>query len=173
MKCDMGGYIVELEKYKNKQVNKQMKYNTIAKFLRDYAQKLIEKAEELENKTGFNKYLQSFKDRNFISMGYIDPDIKKEADDLLKDKATNRLNARRKAEKRLQIRAYKKEVGCCACGYKENPDILHFHHKDPTTKINNISRMLGKNHSMEKIKEEIDKCDLLCITCHHKEHKIK
>ena len=106
-------------------------------------------------------------------MGYIDPDIKKEADDLLKDKATNRLNARRKAEKRLQIRAYKKEVGCSACGYKDNPDILHFHHKDPTTKINNISRMLGKNHSMEKIKEEIDKCDLLCITCHHKEHKIK
>ncbi len=23
------------------------------------------------------------------------------------------------------------------------------------------------------IKQEIDKCDLLCITCHHKEHKIK
>jgi len=173
MKCDMGGYIAELEKYNHKQVNKQMKYNTIAKFLRDYAQKLIEKAEELENKTGFNKYLQSFKDRNYISMGFIDPDIKKEADDLLKNKATNRLNARRKAEKRLQIRAYKKEVGCSSCGYKDNPDILHFHHKDPTTKINNISRMLGKNHSMEKIKQEIDKCDLLCITCHHKEHKIK
>ena len=169
----MGGYIAELEKYSHKQVNKQMKYNTIAKFLRDYAQKLIEKAEELENKTGFNKYLQSFKDRNYISMGFIDPDIKKEADDLLKNKATNRLNARRKAEKRLQIRAYKKEVGCSSCGYKDNPDILHFHHKDPTTKINNISRMLGKNHSMEKIKQEIDKCDLLCITCHHKEHKIK
>ena len=172
-KCDMGGYIVELEKYKNKQVNKQMKYNTIAKFLRDYAQKLIEKAEELENKTGFNKYLQSFKDKNFISMGYIDPEIKKEADDLLKNKATNRLNARRKAEKRLQVRAYKKEVGCASCGYKDNPDILHFHHRDPNTKVNNVSRMLGKNHSMEKIKTEIEKCDLLCITCHHKEHKIK
>ena len=173
MKCDMGGYIIELEKYKHKQVNKQMKYNTIAKFLRDYAQKLTEKAEELEKKTGFNEYLQSFKDKNFISMGFIDPEIKKEADNLVKDKATNKLNARRKAEKRLQIRAYKKEVGCSACGYKDNPDILHFHHKDPTTKLNNISRMLGKNHSMEKIKQEIDKCDLLCITCHHKEHKIK
>ena len=173
MKCDMGGYIIELEKYKHNQVNKQMKYNTIAKFLRDYAQKLTEKAEELEKKTGFNEYLQSFKDKNFISMGFIDPEIKKEADNLVKDKATNKLSARRKAEKRLQIRAYKKEVGCSSCGYKDNPDILHFHHKDPTTKLNNISRMLGKNHSMEKIKQEIDKCDLLCITCHHKEHKIK
>jgi len=173
VKCDMGGYIAELEKYNHKQVDKQIKYNTIAKFLRDYAQKLIEKAEELEKKTGFNQYLQSFKDRNFIEMGMIDDDIRKEADDIFKNKANNRLNARRKAEKRLQVRAYKKEVGCASCGYKDNPDILHFHHKDPSTKINNISRMLGKNHSMEKIKEEIAKCDLLCISCHHKEHGIK
>ena len=173
VKCDMGGYIAELEKYNHKQVDKQIKYNTIAKFLRDYAQKLIEKAEELEKKTGFNQYLQSFKDRNFIEMGMIDNDIRKEADDIFKNKANNRLNARRKAEKRLQVRAYKKEVGCASCGYKDNPDILHFHHKDPSTKINNISRMLGKNHSMEKIKEEIAKCDLLCISCHHKEHGIK
>jgi len=173
VKCDMGGYIAELEKYNHKQVDKQIKYNTIAKFLRDYAQKLIEKAEELEKKTGFNQYLKSFKDRNFIEMGMIDDDIRKEADDIFKNKANNRLNARRKAEKRLQVRAYKKEVGCASCGYKDNPDILHFHHKDPSTKINNISRMLGKNHSMEKIKEEIAKCDLLCISCHHKEHGIK
>ena len=173
MKCDNGGYIIEPEKYNNKQIDKQIRYNALAKGLRDFAKKLIQKAELLEKETGFNEYLQSFRDRNFISMGFIDPEIKKEADDLLKDKATNRLNARRKAEKRLQIRAYKKEVGCSSCGYKDNPDILHFHHKDPTTKINNISRMLGKNHSMEKIKQEIDKCDLLCITCHHKEHKIK
>ena len=32
MKCDMGGYIIELDET-SKQVNKQMKYNTIAKFL--------------------------------------------------------------------------------------------------------------------------------------------
>ena len=58
-------------------------------------------------------------------------------------------------------------MGCSKCGYKENPDILHFHHIDPTTKIANISRMVGKNHSMERIKNEIAKCKLLCITCHH------
>ena len=26
---------------------------------------------------------------------------------------------------------------------------------------------------MEKIKAEIAKCDLLCISCHHKEHGLK
>ena len=173
IKCDMGGYIIEPEKYNRNQIDKQIKYNTIAKFLRDYAKKLIEKAEEFEKKTGWNEYLQSFKDRNCIEMEMIDDDIRKEADNLLKDKATNRLNARRKAEKRLQIRAYKKEVGCSSCGYKDNPDILHFHHRDPSTKVNNVSRMLGKNHSMEKIKAEIEKCDLLCISCHHKHHGIE
>ena len=111
MKCDNGGYIKEPEKYNNKQIDKQIRYNTIAKGLRDFAKKLIQKAELLEKETGFNEYLQSFRDKNFISMGFIDPEIKKEADNLLKDKATNRLNARRKAEKRMQIRAYKREVG--------------------------------------------------------------
>ena len=60
MKCDNGGYIIESEKYNHNQVGKQARYKTIAKGLRDFAQKLIEKAEELENKTGFNNYLQSF-----------------------------------------------------------------------------------------------------------------
>ena len=110
MKCDNGGYIIESEKYNHNQVGKQARYNTIAKGLRDFAQKLIEKAEELENKTGFNNYLQSFKDRNFISMGFIDPDIKKEADNLVKDKATNKLNARRKQRKGFKFVHTKKRL---------------------------------------------------------------
>ena len=51
IKCDMGGYIIEPEKYNRNQIDKQIKYNTIARFLRDYAQKLIVKAEEFEKKT--------------------------------------------------------------------------------------------------------------------------
>ena len=90
-----------------------------------------------------------------------------------KIKPHNILNARRKSEKRLQVSEYKKQLGCEKCGYKDNPDILHFHHIDPVYKIGNISRMVQKNHSMEKIYREIQKCRLLCITCHHKEHGIK
>ena len=90
-----------------------------------------------------------------------------------KRKEHNILNARRKAEKRLQVSQYKKKIGCSKCGYNDNPDILHFHHLDPRYKVGNISRMVQKNHSMEKIFREIQKCRLLCITCHHKEHGIK
>ena len=173
MKCDNGGYMIQPEKHYHKKMEKQLKYNQAAKVLRVYAEKLIEKADELEKKTGWNEYLKSFKDKSCISMNMIDDDHRQEAEKLLRNKVSNKLNARRKAEKRLQVRAYKKEVGCASCGYKDNPDILHFHHRDPNTKVNNVSRMLGKNHSMEKIKAEIEKCDLLCISCHHKHHGIE
>ena len=87
--------------------------------------------------------------------------------------AAGMMIAKAKKKKKEQINQYKMTVGCAHCGYKDNPDILHFHHIDPSTKIANVSRMVGKNHSMEKIKQEIDKCILLCITCHHKVHDIK
>ena len=83
------------------------------------------------------------------------------------------LNAKCKADKRKQISLLKKSKGCAKCGYKENPDILHYHHINPDTKIANVSRMVGKNHSMQRIMAEIEKCELLCITCHHKEHGLK
>ena len=91
----------------------------------------------------------------------------------VKRKAKNILTAKAKKKKKEQINQYKMTIGCAHCGYKDNPDILHFHHLDPSTKIANVSRMVGKNHSMEKIKQEMDKCILLCITCHHKVHDIK
>tara|TARA_R100000654_G_C2641241_1_gene121720 strand:+ start:259 stop:666 length:408 start_codon:yes stop_codon:yes gene_type:complete len=89
--------------------------------------------------------------------------------------AKKKLNpdAKTKAKKRLQVQEYKKIMGCSKCGYNKNPDILHFHHINPKTKLANISRMVGKNHSMKRINDEIKKCKLLCITCHHKEHGIK
>ena len=90
-----------------------------------------------------------------------------------KRKTHNILNAKTKSKKRQQIKEYKRQIGCERCGYKDNPDVLHFHHVDPTSKIANVSRLVGKNHSMEKIQNEIQKCRLLCITCHHKEHGIK
>tara|TARA_B100001287_G_scaffold14699_1_gene11046 strand:- start:756 stop:1283 length:528 start_codon:yes stop_codon:yes gene_type:complete len=82
-------------------------------------------------------------------------------------------NNKTKLAKRKYIQDMKKTKGCSNCGYNENPDILHYHHINPETKIDNISRMVGKNNSLEKILAEIDKCELLCITCHHKEHGIK
>lgn len=59
---------------------------------------------------------------------------------------------------------------CVDCGYlgSKCPDALAFHHKDPSKKSFNIS---GKHClSWEKIKQELDKCELLCHNCHSERH---
>ena len=63
---------------------------------------------------------------------------------------------------------------CCAiCGYKEYPEILQFHHKNEKKKSFNISTKLNS----PLLKEEVDKCILLCPNCHSwlhfNEHKKK
>ena len=71
----------------------------------------------------------------------------------------------RKEAQRAKVNAIKKESGCSSCGCKEN---LHFHHTDKTTKEFNIADRPGI--SWERIKNEIDKCIVLCDTCHAAHH---
>lgn len=57
---------------------------------------------------------------------------------------------------------------CVECGYKKCLSALHFHHIDPNEKDFTIS---GKSWSFERLKEEVDKCILLCSNCHIELHE--
>jgi len=59
---------------------------------------------------------------------------------------------------------------CMDCGLSD-PRVLQFHHRDPTLKKGSISRMTKNGYSLKKLKEEIDKCDILCANCHLIRHK--
>lgn len=60
---------------------------------------------------------------------------------------------------------------CCKCGYDKCLGSLHFHHRDPNGKDLNISQLRFTNFIKNiKVKEELDKCDLLCANCHGEEH---
>jgi len=60
---------------------------------------------------------------------------------------------------------------CEKCGYnKDSLGAFHFHHKDSKTKEFAISQ--GK-YSFDKLKAEVDKCQLLCANCHAEEHDIE
>lgn len=53
----------------------------------------------------------------------------------------------------------------CNLTFPETPQfIFDFHHRDPSTK--NINWTGIRKHGWKKIKEEIDKCDLVCANCH-------
>jgi hypothetical protein len=57
---------------------------------------------------------------------------------------------------------------CNRCGKKFHHCIYEFHHLDPKKKDVNVSKLL--NHSWETIKKEVDKCELLCASCHKIRH---
>ena len=58
---------------------------------------------------------------------------------------------------------------CAICGYDRCIRALEFHHTNPDEKDFGISRTLTKN--INTLKEEADKCILLCSNCHAEEHQ--
>ena len=72
--------------------------------------------------------------------------------------------------KRAELNVIKEAQGCMRCGYNEDGSRLHFHHRDKNTKLFGIARSM--TYSSQKIQDEIDKCDILCIVCHATHHHL-
>lgn len=71
--------------------------------------------------------------------------------------------------RRMKARAVEYKGGMCeVCGYTKCQAALEFHHRDPLEKDFRISQ--GNSWSWAKIQPELDKCALLCATCHREEH---
>lgn len=84
-------------------------------------------------------------------------------------KGSNRESTRLRARKR-KIRLVKMLGGKChICGYDENLNALHFHHRDPSEKEFSISAKTD-SYSMDKLINEAMKCDLDCVRCHAEHH---
>lgn len=70
-------------------------------------------------------------------------------------------------KRKLQALEYRGGMKCSRCPFAEPiPDCYAFHHRDPNEKDPNWNKMKGNNWPWEKIKEELDKCDVLCHNCH-------
>lgn len=57
---------------------------------------------------------------------------------------------------------------CERCGYDKYPDVLEFHHLDPTLKEASWNEI--KKWSWSKVLTELDKCSMLCANCHRETH---
>lgn len=77
----------------------------------------------------------------------------------------------RKIKRRdLKLKAVNYKGGHCeCCGYNNCLSALTFHHRDKTKKEFNISSIFHIL-SWDKIKQELDKCHLLCSNCHYEVH---
>jgi predicted HNH restriction endonuclease len=56
------------------------------------------------------------------------------------------------------------------CGYSKCESALEFHHLNPNEKDFNISSIRQLSNFTEKIKNELDKCILVCSNCHREIH---
>jgi len=71
---------------------------------------------------------------------------------------------------RMKIKAIAYKGGkCIICGYSKCIRSLQFHHKNASDKEFGIG---GKSYSWDKLKIELDKCDLVCANCHGEIHDI-
>jgi len=55
--------------------------------------------------------------------------------------------------------------GCQRCNF-DDVRALDFHHRDPTKKKFHVSLAVKQGMALERLKEEMAKCDVLCANCH-------
>ena len=86
--------------------------------------------------------------------------------EVLREKATV---WQKKKSRENKIKAIEYKGGkCLDCQGVFHPCCYDFHHTDPTVKDTTIARIMGRD--FENIKEELDKCVLLCAHCHRIRH---
>ena len=96
---------------------------------------------------------------------YNDKRIKK----TLEEKKKRQFLYLKSFRQKLKIKSIEYKGGkCIICGYNKCNRSLEFHHRDPNEKDFGISS--SKVLSWDKIKIELDKCDLVCSNCHGEIH---
>lgn len=69
------------------------------------------------------------------------------------------------------LREYKESKPCVDCGKFYPFYVYDFHHREKDEKDFTISEMRKRRMGIDRIKAEIEKCDLLCSNCHRIRHK--
>lgn len=59
-----------------------------------------------------------------------------------------------------------KNISCADCKKKYPFYVMDFDHRNDNNKIRDVSYMFTRNWSLDKIKLEISKCDVVCANCH-------
>ena len=65
---------------------------------------------------------------------------------------------------------YKSSIGCQLCGYNKCPEAMDLHHIDPELKESSISALIQRAHDVASLLFELEKCAVLCATCHREVH---
>lgn len=73
-------------------------------------------------------------------------------------------------EMKTEILKYIGQEKCKHCGYSD-VRALSFHHRNPREKSFEISKGFTHSLSLDSLKKEAEKCDVLCLNCHTIHHR--
>jgi hypothetical protein len=83
-------------------------------------------------------------------------------------------NASRTRDRRARLRAWvndrKSERGCRECG-EDDPACLDLHHTDPGEKERAVGKLITYGYGKDRLREELEICEVLCANCHRREHR--
>lgn len=66
---------------------------------------------------------------------------------------------------------YLNKFSCSKCNCNKSESILEFHHIVPSTKLFNLQEYRGSHVNLSsEVKNELDKCEVLCRNCHMEVH---
>jgi hypothetical protein len=78
-----------------------------------------------------------------------------------------KLQDERRVRNMMALRRYKADRGCADCTEKD-PIVLEFDHRDPARKSFNIGNCTKSGWSLERLLQEVAKCDVVCANCHRR-----
>jgi hypothetical protein len=64
------------------------------------------------------------------------------------------------------VNEIKEASPCMDCNKHYHSWQMDFDHRDPSSKIDSITKMIIDQLPIEEIMQEISKCDLICANCH-------
>jgi DNA invertase Pin-like site-specific DNA recombinase len=161
----------DIKKLTNLSINKISKicrkYNIVKNRVYSYSKidsDTIKKIQSLYDELGS---IREVSDEMKISRSTVSKYIQKlEKDKLPRNVQLSRNVVEWRKRKKIELLEYKGGK-CEKCGYNKCVDALEFHHIDPNEKDFTIS---GKSWSFDRLKNEVDKCILLCSNCHREIH---
>jgi len=77
---------------------------------------------------------------------------------------------RRRDVHRMWVNRLQRERGGCSRCEEDDPACLDFHHVDGDDKEMAVGKMITYGYGKDRLREEIEKCAVLCANCHRKEH---
>jgi hypothetical protein len=84
-------------------------------------------------------------------------------------KTENADQLKRIERNRQFVNEFKKNKGCKYCP-EAAVCCLDLHHRDGEEKDKAVSYMVKMGYGLERLNEEIQKCDVVCANCHRKLH---